>query len=197
MQIATRKEATMSAAMPSPNTFARAGRCQRETPAPPGPLASAYDHVGDEYGCYADGKGLDDPSVEASRFAHADTIVWQTLRETIDELRAAGVSTLRVLDAGCGPGTWIMRTAAYADRLGLGVEAIGFDIAQRQLEIARTKAESFGAGHANAPLEIEFLTHDLADPLPWSNAHFHIVLCIRERQRARVPNLEVQAIILT
>ena len=80
--------------------------------------------------CYADGEGLDDPSVEASRFAHADTIVWQTLRETIDELRAAGVSTLRVLDAGCGPGTWIMRTAAYADRLGLGVEAIGFDIAR-------------------------------------------------------------------
>ena len=112
-----------------------------------------------------------------SRFAHADAIVWETVRKTIEQLRATGVSTLRVLDAGCGPGTWIRRIAAYAHRQGLGVEAIGVDISEGQLEIARKQAESFKARHPNGRWKLEFLTHDLADPLPWADGHFHIVLC--------------------
>src|SRR5262249_35307912 len=48
-----------------------------------------------------------------------DMILWDAIRSAIDELRRAGVSSLRVLDAGCGPGTWVRRIAAYANRLGL------------------------------------------------------------------------------
>src|SRR6478672_9251105 len=93
-----------------------------------GDIASAYDHVGDGYGRYADGGGPEDPSQAANRFAHADAIVWATICDAIDQLRAAGVSSLRVLDAGCGPGTWTKRIADRTHRLGLGVEAVGFDI---------------------------------------------------------------------
>jgi SAM-dependent methyltransferase len=140
-------------------------------------VASAYDHVGDEYACYADGEGLEDPSTGTDRFAHADAIVWETMRRTMDELRASGVLTLRVLDAGCGPGTWIKRIAVYAHRLGLGIEATGFDISKGQLEIARKQVESVNACYPNGTRKIEFLSHDLADPLPWADGHFHMVLC--------------------
>jgi SAM-dependent methyltransferase len=142
-----------------------------------GDVASAYDHVGDGYGRYADGDGLEDPSQAANRFAHADAIVWATICDTIDQLRAAGVSSLRVLDAGCGPGTWTKRIADRTHRLGLGVEAVGFDISGGQLEIARKNAEHLNASYASDTTKLEFLTHDLAEPLPWSDGHFHLVLC--------------------
>jgi ubiquinone/menaquinone biosynthesis C-methylase UbiE len=157
---------------PSPRTI------RRRTPIAKGGVASAYDHVGDEYGSYADGEGLDDPSAgETNRFAHADAIVWKTVRSTIEHLQSAGVHTLRVLDAGCGPGTWVKRTAAYAHRLGLEFEAVGIDISKGQLEIARKQIEKPEARHATGRQSIEFLVHDLADPLPWDDGHFHIVLC--------------------
>ena len=157
---------------PRPRTFRQLG------PAAPRAVASAYDHVGDGYGRYADGEALEDPSEGANRFAHADAIVWETIRNTIEQLCAAGVSTLRVLDAGCGPGTWIKRIAAHAHSLGLGVEAVGFDISTGQLDIARRRAESFltglpGSGRPN----LQFLEHNLADPLPWADGYFHMVLC--------------------
>jgi SAM-dependent methyltransferase len=165
---------------PTPNhhAFARSSRRSRQPrPATPRAIASAYDYVGNEYCCYADGEGLDDPSAGQNRFAHADTIVWETIRKTIEGLRTTGVSTLSVLDAGCGPGTWIRRIAAYANRLGLGVEAVGFDISRGQLDIARKQTQDHKARCPNGKRKLEFLTHDLADPLPWSNGHFHMVLC--------------------
>lgn len=111
------------------------------------------------------------------RLIHNAAIVWQTIRKSIEELCAAGVSTLRVLDAGCGPGTWISRIAAHAHRLGLIVEAVGFDISGGQLEIARKQTESIAAHYPSDRGKLDFLIHDLADPLPWSDGHFHMVLC--------------------
>lgn len=140
-------------------------------------VAGAYDHVGRDYGSYADGDGLEDPSKGPSRFAHADGIVWQTLRRLVDHLRADGVSTLRVLDAGCGPGTWIRRIATYARSQGLGVEAIGVDISERQLAIARKQAENLSEDHSSKEWKLEFSAHDLAEPLPWSDGYFHMVVC--------------------
>jgi SAM-dependent methyltransferase len=165
--------------MPSPSndTFPRPRILQRVRTTPTRSPASAYDHVGDAYGGYADGDAVDDPGAVSNRFAHADTIVWRAIRATIDDLRASGVSTLRVLDAGCGPGTWITRIAAHANRLGLAVEAVGFDIAHAQLEIARNNAASLKTRCHEGSLQIEFLNHDLSQPLPWCDAHFHIVLC--------------------
>src|SRR5262249_55921332 len=110
-----------------------------------------------------------------SRFAHADNIVWDAIRKTIDELRERRITRLRLLDAGCGPGTWVGRVAAYARRLNLAIDAIGFDIAEGQLEIARRGMA--WATEASAHTRVQFFTHTLADPLPWSDGEFHIVLC--------------------
>jgi ubiquinone/menaquinone biosynthesis C-methylase UbiE len=136
--------------------------------------ARAYDQVGEAYGAYADGHAAD-AGFSTSRFAHADNIVWDALRETIDELRGTGVATLRILDAGCGPGTWTARVAAYARRVRLSIDAIGFDIAEGQLEIARRRMHRAATASANS--RARFVTHNLADPLPWRDHEFHIVLC--------------------
>jgi SAM-dependent methyltransferase len=85
----------------------------------------------------------------------------------IDDLHAFGASTLRVLDAGCGPSTWLNRVAAYVRRLGFDIEAVGVDISAGQPEIARTRAES------SNPRD----SAQHSDPLPWPDRHFHIVLC--------------------
>jgi len=84
---------------------------------------------------------MDDERVRSSKggFAHADAIVWDTMRNTIDELRRMG--TLRILDAACGRGTWIRRVVAYARPLALAIDATGFDIAPGQFEIARRRME--------------------------------------------------------
>jgi SAM-dependent methyltransferase len=138
--------------------------------------ASAYDHVGDSYSRYADGDAIDDPSESGNRFALADTIVWQTLRQAFEELRQAGVTSLRVLDAGCGPGIWTKRITEYAHRTGLGVSVVGFDISKTQLEKARHQAACIATRRENAA-SIEFREQDLSQPLPWPDGHFHVVLC--------------------
>jgi SAM-dependent methyltransferase len=140
--------------------------------------ASAYDHVGEGYSRYADGDAITDPSESDNRFAHADTIVWETLRQSLEELREAGVTSLRVLDAGCGPGIWTKRIAEYAHRTGLGVAIVGFDISKTQLEKARQQAACLAVRRPNgASTSIEFLEQDLSQPLPWADGHFHVVLC--------------------
>jgi hypothetical protein len=102
-------------------------------------IAPAYDHVGDAYGCYADGDGIDEPETATNRSAHADAIVWQAICKSLDEVRGQGVSRVRILDARCGPGTWLNRVVARARRQGLDVEAVGFDISSGQLDIARKR----------------------------------------------------------
>jgi SAM-dependent methyltransferase len=141
-------------------------------------IARAYDHVGDAYGCYADGEGAEDPESASSRSAHADSIVWQAICKSLDELRGQGVSRLRILDAGCGPGTWLNRVVAQARSQGLDVEAVGFDISSGQLDIARKRAaELLSRYRDNGRPKVEFLQHSLIDPLPWPKGHYHIVLC--------------------
>jgi SAM-dependent methyltransferase len=153
----------------------RRDRIKHARPTPVSATARAYDQVGEAYGAYADGREADE-GCSANRFAHADSIVWASIRKTIDELREPGITTLRILDAGCGPGTWIGRVAAYARRADLDIDATGFDIAEGQLAIARWRMAG-AAGSASANARVRFLTHNLADPLPWSDGEFDIVLC--------------------
>lgn len=140
----------------------------------PPTVASAYNHVGADYGRYADGDAPNVSSAGRNRFEHADAIVWKAIQAAIEEAAASGVGTLRVLDAGCGPGTWLNRIAAHANALGLAVEGIGIDIADAQLAIARKDARIL---HADGKRTLTYLQHDLANPLPWPDREFHLVLC--------------------
>jgi ubiquinone/menaquinone biosynthesis C-methylase UbiE len=148
-----------------------------------GTTAGAYDHVGESYTRYADGESVrgsstSRPSAEDNRFAHADTAVWDTIRRAVDDLRSNGLTTVRVLDAGCGPGMWSKRVAEYAQHVGFEVSVTGVDISKAQLDIARERSTRFLDCVQRGPKPVlAFIEHDLAKPLPWPDAHFHLVLC--------------------
>lgn len=138
--------------------------------------AAAYDHTGERYTLYADGNA-DQDGAPRRQYAHADTIVWNAIRREIDALHRSGVKTLRVLDAGCGPGVWLKRIAAYADALDCGLEAVGFDISSGQLRLARDLLNNAPKDHPDLTRNISLLVYDLEAPLPWDTGAFHIVLC--------------------
>lgn len=138
--------------------------------------AAAYDHTGERYTLYADGSS-DQHGSRRRQYAHADTIVWNAIRREVDALVQSGVQTIRLLDAGCGPGVWLKRVADYADTLGCELEAVGFDVSPGQLQLA---SELLGGAHEvelAGTRNIELLVHDLETPLPWNAGAFHIVLC--------------------
>ena len=102
-----------------------------------GDVADIYNHAGDDYVSYADG----DPSQPFAfdgMHAYADRCVWAVLERKLTDLRAFGASSVRLLDAGCGPGTWLRRLVIRAHALGFSrITARGFDIAQVQIQRAR------------------------------------------------------------
>src|SRR5690242_11917492 len=67
-----------------------------------------------------------------------------------------------VLDVGCGTGRHAVRLAAA------GARVTALDFSEGMLGRARAKAGG---------LDIRFLAHDLAAPLPVPDAAFHLVLC--------------------
>ncbi len=72
------------------------------------------------------------------------------------------VQSLRVLDAGCGPG---IASAILAEQ---GARVTGLDVTPRMIELARERCRGW---------EAEFLLADLAQPLALPDAGFDRVLC--------------------
>ena len=105
-------------------------------------VADIYNQAGDDYVSYADG----DPSQPFAfdgMHAYADRCVWAVLEKKLTDLRASGASSVRFLDAGCGPGTWLRRLVIRAHALGFSsITARGFDIAQAQIQRARLAARN-------------------------------------------------------
>jgi SAM-dependent methyltransferase len=100
-------------------------------------ISSAYNEAGYRYGKYADGNARNLFEFEG-RHAYGDRKIWEFIESRLMALRARGVQRLRVLDIGCGPGTWLRRVVVRARQLGFSdVAAHGFDIADTQLHRAR------------------------------------------------------------
>ena len=98
--------------------------------------ANAYDAVGPLYRAYADGdvRRLFDFS---SRYSFADREIWQRIDRLLIKFRASGKLSLRVADAGCGPGTWLLRVVLRAQELGFeDIVAFGFDISPAMVDLA-------------------------------------------------------------
>jgi hypothetical protein len=102
-----------------------------EVPAPAVSIAAIYNEAGDDYIAYADGDATRLFAFDGLH-AYADHRVWTVLESKLADLRASGATSVKLLDAGCGPGTWLRRLVAHARVLGFpSITTRGFDIAQR------------------------------------------------------------------
>jgi hypothetical protein len=80
-------------------------------------VAAAYNQSGADYIAYADGDPTD-LFAFSGMHAYADRRIWALLEAKLTELRATGASSIGILDAGCGPGTWLRRLVVRAHELG-------------------------------------------------------------------------------
>jgi len=107
---------------------------------PPVRAKSPYDRAGTDYVTYADG---DSGKLFAftSLHAYADKCVWAHLDAQLRSLKAEGRTTVRILDAGCGPGTWLRRIVAHAHWLGFAeIRALGAADASRAGHLSKLVA---------------------------------------------------------
>jgi len=138
-------------------------------------VADIYNDAGDAYAAYADG----DPSqlfAFDGMHGYADRCVWAALEKKLIDLRASGASSVRLLDAGCGPGTWLRRLVIRARSLGFSsITARGFDIAQAQIQ----RAQSASRNLSSLPgVNLTFEVADLAGRLPEPDASVDLTLCL-------------------
>ena len=138
-------------------------------------VADIYNQAGDDYVAYADG----DPTqlfAFDGLHAYADRRVWALLEAKLADLRASGASSVSLLDAGCGPGTWLRRLVTRARALGfINITARGFDIAQAQIQRARLLARTLSSLRG---VNFTFDVADLTGCLPEADASVDITLCL-------------------
>ncbi len=138
-------------------------------------VATAYNQAGDDYIAYADG----DPGALYAfdgQYAYGDRRIWELLFSKLCALRATGKRSLRVLDLGCGPGTWLRRVVTRARAIGFDdIAARGFDIADAQVRRARELSAGL-TGLRGVTLTFE--VGDILEPLAESDASVDIVLCL-------------------
>ena len=161
-------------------------------------VADIYNQAGDDYVSYADG----DPSQPFAfdgMHAYADRCVWAVLEKKLTDLRASGASSVRLLDAGCGPGTWLRRLVIRAHALGFsGITARGFDIAQEQIRRARLATRDLSSLPG---VNLTFEVADLADRLPEADASVDLTLCLYSALShlpvARLPDISKEIVRVT
>ena len=142
---------------------------------PSASAAEAYDQAGADYEAYADG----DPALPfafSGPHGHADRRIWALIEGILVDLRESGARSISVLDAGCGPGTWLRRVVARARLLGFDdIVARGFDVARVQVQRARFLAKDL----SNIPgVNLKFQVADLAGELPEADASVDLALCL-------------------
>jgi SAM-dependent methyltransferase len=139
------------------------------------PVARAYNQAGEKYGVYAEG---DPGKLDAFHEQHAycDQCVWALIDEKMRALRSSGARSIRILDLGCGPGTWLRRIATRAWTLGFtSITARGIDIADAQVRQARTlsrKLRELGG------VDLRFELGDICARLPDADASVDLCLCL-------------------
>jgi SAM-dependent methyltransferase len=152
------------------------------TPLPTAPLprtagavAAAYNAAGNDYVAYADGDAKRLFAFEGVH-AYADRRLWSALAAKLRLLRAAGRDSITMLDAGCGPGTWLRRLIVHARELGFTtITARGFDIAGSQVDTARRMARDLAALPG---VSLTLDVGDLTQPLPEDDASVDLTICL-------------------
>ncbi len=141
---------------------------------PANQAAQAYDMAGSDYLRYADGDAnrLFDFT---SQYSFADREIWRRIDATLMRLAASGRRTLSLLDAGCGPGTWLRRTSLRARELGFErIDAFGFDISPAMIALAKSSL----AGVDDLTIRMHFLVRDITAGPAFPDQEFDLCLCL-------------------
>jgi SAM-dependent methyltransferase len=138
-------------------------------------IATAYNQAGDAYITYADG----DPTqlfAFDGRYGYGDRRIWELLDTRLRALYVCGAQTIRILDLGCGPGTWLRRVVTLARELGFrDIIARGFDIAEDQIRRARELSETL---RSRRGVDLRFEIGDICERYPEADASVDLCLCL-------------------
>jgi SAM-dependent methyltransferase len=146
-----------------------------EPPATLSDTARAYDTVAAAYLDYADG-----PNAGLFDFhgAHGftDRALWARLDAMLVRMWTEGRRAIRILDAGCGPGSWLLRLAVRARDLGFSaIDGIGVDVSPAMIDIARSRLRLALDPHIGLRFEVA----DMLDVMEIEDEHsFDIVICL-------------------
>lgn len=137
--------------------------------------AHAYDTVAAAYLDHAEGN--DSGLFEFSgTHGYTDRALWLRLDLMLVRLWTEGRRAIRILDAGCGPGTWLLRIAIRARDLGFSaIDARGIDISPVMIDLARSRAGIGKDGHIGMSFEVGNIVNALDDE---DDGSFDIVLCL-------------------
>ncbi|HEY8065804.1 MAG TPA: class I SAM-dependent methyltransferase [Methylosinus sp.] len=137
-------------------------------------IAFAYNQAGESYESYADG-GADELFAFDGQHAFGDRTIWSILDGKLRALRSSGARSVRILDLGCGPGTWLCRVVMRASELGFtSIQARGIDIAETQVR----RASARGRRLAIAGLELAFESGDICAQQPEASLSVDLCLCL-------------------
>jgi SAM-dependent methyltransferase len=146
-----------------------------KTPGTAPEAAGAYDAVGARYLAYADGDhiGLFDFT---GGYSFADREIWARLDAALIRLRTSGRHAIRILDAGCGPGTWLLRLVVRARDLGFtAIDARGIDISPEMIALAGERLELANDPHIGLTFEVGNLLDAFDED---DDASFDLTLCL-------------------
>lgn len=136
--------------------------------------AQAYDTAGPAYRIYADGESDRDLGFDGPH-SYADAQLWGRIDAALMHLVGDGRRALRLLDAGCGPGTWLWRVVRRARALGFrDIEAYGLDASPAMIDMAKAGASEF----AEPGVQVSFEKADLMAGLAFTDRFFDMTLCL-------------------
>lgn len=151
------------------------GRPRHHASAPALDAAHAYDCAGGAYCRYADDteRGL---FAFGGRYDYADRALWARIEAALVTLRTRRRHAIRILDLGCGPGTWLLRTVQRARELGFtAIEARGIDPSPEMIAFAQAAERSL----ADPAIGVEFAVADLETALAEEDdASRDLVMCL-------------------
>src|SRR5258708_21616523 len=135
--------------------------------------AEAYNDVGDDYLAYADGEPRQIYGF-GGQYAYGDRYLWSVLDSKLTALRATGATSINILDAGCGPGTWLRRLVTRARALGFtDIRARGFDVADAQIRRAPDHARAL---QDPAGVDPRFAVAGIGQPFPGPDPDLDLTL---------------------
>ena len=142
----------------------------------PNEIAKAYNQVGERYRRYADGS-LSKLFAFDGRYAFSDRQTWAVIEDCLHRLRLSGARRLRLLDLGCGPGTWLRRTVTRARQMGFtDISARGIDLSDSQIRWARMLSDPLASAKW---IKIVYDVGDIGDGLlQEGDASADLCLCL-------------------